>query len=298
MASAVDLKAADLLVVCISCTHTTHARTYCGIQRLNMNSAIPTPESLALSANIFTAQIASWIPASFAPPTPSHQAEAEWQAILRTAGEGKDRLGLGHPDLNAPRAAGYGAGIKGLEKSLQKGAQREQEKREWKPKAEADSESEEEESRSSMIGKKRKGGVMDLLGGKKGKQVKVNGQVHEKAQGSSSAGVSAATPAQSIPREESPVRPAQPVAVPAPHLLAEAHSTPSIAPSNVSEAFHKSKTPPSPSAETETVSAASARPLAPSRPVPPVLLHHESKLSKNARKKARQRAKKAAAAEA
>lgn len=133
-----------------------------------MSASELTPESLNLSASLFTSSIASWIPSNFGHQPPPGEAEKEWQQILSSAGEGKDRLGLGHPLINAPKnrgQTGYGRGMQGLEKSLKRKKGSEDQPEEEKK----GEESEEEESRASMVGKKKKVAVFDPLGGKKKK---------------------------------------------------------------------------------------------------------------------------------
>lgn len=290
-----------------------------------MTAQLPTPEALALSANIFTSQIASWIPASFAPAVPTQQAESDWQTIIQSAGagvsEGKDRLGLGHPLLTAPKAAGYGQGIKGLEKSLKKGKMAEQQRESerdksggpaqrpgWQPRAD-DSESE-GESRSSMVGKKRKGGMVDLLAGKGKKKAKANGgngaaegQIHPRHLASVAAKEQEAAAGQSVDASEldadiRPVststsrvdyHPTDAVNTPNEHQpIASAVNAP-VGQPNTSQSTISASTKSTPSSPTNSLQATST----PS--THPLLLQHDSKLSKNARKKARQRAKKAAA---
>ncbi|KAI9637902.1 uncharacterized protein MKK02DRAFT_31448 [Dioszegia hungarica] len=144
---------------------------------------VPTTEALALSASVFASSVSSWLPANFGHKVPAADAEKEWQALLRSAGEGKDRLGLGHPALNAPKVGGggYKGGLQGLERSLKNGKRRqgeEEKERGGKPSADAQGdevESEEEESRASMVGKRKRQGMVDPLGGKKKKKAAATG---------------------------------------------------------------------------------------------------------------------------
>lgn len=136
--------------------------------------SIPNTEALNLSASIFNSSISSWIPANFGHALPAAEAEKEWQTLLRSAGEGKDRLGLGHPAINAPKAGGgYKHGIQGLEKSLKNGKRRQgEEAKERGDEVEVnkkEEDSEEEESRASMVGKRKRVAAFDPLGGKKKK---------------------------------------------------------------------------------------------------------------------------------
>lgn len=136
--------------------------------------SIPTPEALNLSANLFNSTVSSWLPANFGHAIPAVEAEKEWQTLLRSAGEGKDRLGLGHPAINAPKVGG--GGFKGLERSLKNGKRKlgEEEKERGDVSEKVEPESDEEDSRASMVGKRKKVGTFDFLGGKKKKIVKVS----------------------------------------------------------------------------------------------------------------------------
>jgi hypothetical protein len=141
----------------------------------------PTPESLSLSASLFTSRISSWLPADFGHTVPNAQKTADFELTLRSAGSStgeSDRLGLGHPKLAAPESGGgpSRAGLAHLQKRLGggkgKGKGTAGGKEETAPVSGVeDGEDEDEgESRASSIGKRKKGGNLDLLLGKKGRK--------------------------------------------------------------------------------------------------------------------------------
>lgn len=135
----------------------------------------PAPESLALSASIFTSSIDSWIPAKFGPKQSDVERNAQFDKRLRDAAIQGDheKLGAGHPDIGVYKPKG--PSLVSLEKKLGKvergGGKVE---KETLSKVEVDSDQEEESrSRSVSSVKKRSNGVHDLLLGKKKAKSKV-----------------------------------------------------------------------------------------------------------------------------
>lgn len=265
----------------------------------------PTSEALNLSANVFTSQINSWIPATFASPLAPSSAEAEWQAVISRTGIAKtERLGLGHPSIDAPKTAGS-VGLRGLQQSLKRdqsarAREKVQEQSDGsyghangsgRKGGERDRDSDEEDSRA-RLGIKRKRTVLDLLGGNgKGKNKKkavgsivvVDSSMPkpaaiEASRTDTQRTASPATVAQTPPAESTtavpPAKFAKPSDPPAPHSISD--SVPAPAPAHA-------PAPISPS------NANTAQPPSPSTHLPP-----SPKLSKNARKKARQRQRKLA----
>ena len=95
------------------------------------------PESLALSASLFTSQIASWIPADFGISSTNANSDSSTSSgagvgnkqnqvddfiQLATASDRNERLGLGHPLLSVPKnqrgGLGGSASLLGLSKRL------------------------------------------------------------------------------------------------------------------------------------------------------------------------------------
>lgn len=161
-----------------------------------MSQLHATPESLALSASLFTSQIASWIPADFGLPTTSSSSssssssqprkDAQDLIQLATTQDRNDRLGLGHPLAGVPSGQRGGGSLIGLGKRLgikqevKSGASSNgvvvQKRRgrdgQQKDDEEEDGQGEEEgeESRTAIVKKARKNPALDLLAGKKKKK--------------------------------------------------------------------------------------------------------------------------------
>ena len=149
------------------------------------NTPTFTPESLALSASLFTSSIDAWIPADFGVKRSNEEMKKDFDRILSSAViEDSDRLGVGHPSLEIPRASQpRGASLGVLGKRLGKARREAGNGIEEQISglrtgvalaAENGDEEEEEEadSRSRSIGKgKRKangaGHALDLFSGKK-----------------------------------------------------------------------------------------------------------------------------------
>ncbi|KAK8869622.1 hypothetical protein IAR55_000189 [Kwoniella newhampshirensis] len=135
----------------------------------------PTPESLALSASLFTSSISSWIPADFGLAKSDSEKAKDFDLAIREERGGGDRLGLGHPLLDEPRQVSRtGAGLAGLSRKLA-GEKKGKGKEDAIPKTKggSDDEEDEEESRSRSVGKgkmKSKSGVVDMFGGGKKKK--------------------------------------------------------------------------------------------------------------------------------
>ncbi|RXK34834.1 hypothetical protein M231_07917 [Tremella mesenterica] len=78
--------------------------------RTDKRMDLPTPESLALSASLFTSSIDNWIPSSFG--TSSTLPMSSLPELRLGSGGDDDRHGLGHPSINQPKpriSAGLGA---------------------------------------------------------------------------------------------------------------------------------------------------------------------------------------------
>jgi len=126
----------------------------------------PSADSLAFSANIFTSQIDSWIPANFGT---SYNPPSEINNVADQDGN----LGIGHPSLELPKHKRQDHGAGQLEKMLglnKKGKGKAEEGGSTLKKEEED---EEEEASRGSIGKKRKFGTVDLLAGKKKAKAKM-----------------------------------------------------------------------------------------------------------------------------
>jgi hypothetical protein len=164
------------------------------VAQASSSRTAPSADSLAFSANIFTSQIDSWIPANFGtsyqPPSESSNNVADQDG----------NLGIGHPSLEIPKYKRQDHGAGQLEKMLglnKKGKGKAEDGAVSTLKKEEEDE-EEEESRGS-IGKKRKVGTIDLLAGKKKAKAKMKAKIFE-------VGSSPTTPAPAtkIQNDESP----------------------------------------------------------------------------------------------
>ena len=142
-------------------------------------TAPPAAEALTLSATLFHADIDSWLPANFGVTRPEKDKAAEWESALR--GAQRDRLGLGHPDLEdagaRARAASGRAGIEALRRMQKKrkdgdGDGEEGGGRVGGGKGGRDEDEEEDESRTRAVSKKKKSTV-DVFG-KKSKNANAN----------------------------------------------------------------------------------------------------------------------------
>ena len=145
----------------------------------------PSADSLAFSANIFTSQIDSWIPANFGT---SYQPPSE---SLNNVADQDGNLGIGHPSLEVPKHKRQDHRAGQLEKMLglnKKGKGRAEDGAVSTLKKEEEEEHEEEEESRGSIGKKRKIGTIDLLAGKKKAKAKMKAK-------SSEGGPSATNPA-------------------------------------------------------------------------------------------------------
>jgi len=130
----------------------------------------PSADSLAFSANIFTSQIDSWIPANFGT---SYQPPSE---SLNNVADQDGNLGIGHPNLEVPKHKRQDHGAGQLEKMLglnRKGKGKAEEGAVSTLKKEEVNEPDEEEESRGSIGKKRKIGTIDLLAGKKKAKAKM-----------------------------------------------------------------------------------------------------------------------------
>ncbi len=134
-----------------------------------------TPESLALSASLFTYSIESWIPKDFGMKRSEVSKREDLERALKPAGfDETDRLGMGHPFLDKPRGSGSG-GIKGsglgaLGQRLAKAAKPNGDTADvMEPVQDNEPEEgdEEEESRSRSVGKSKQRAYPDLLLGRK-----------------------------------------------------------------------------------------------------------------------------------
>jgi hypothetical protein len=137
------------------------------VPQASSSRTAPSADSLAFSANIFTSQIDSWIPANFGT---TYQPPSE----LNNVADQDGNLGIGHPSLEVPKHKRQDHGAGQLEKMLglnKKGKGRAEDGVSTIKKEEVEDE-EEEESRGS-IGKKRKVGTIDLLAGKKKAKAKM-----------------------------------------------------------------------------------------------------------------------------
>jgi hypothetical protein len=216
----------------------------------------PSADSLAFSANIFTSQIDSWIPANFGttyqPPFES----------LNNVADQDGNLGIGHPSLEIPKHKRQDHGAGQLEKMLglnKKGKGKAEDGVSTIKKEEVVEDEEEEESRGS-IGKKRKIGTVDLLAGKKKAKAKMKAKPMEVG---SNPIISA--PATKIQNDESP------------------GTAPSITKKNVDH----TETTTTPTTSQDTPS---------STPIPtPSTTSPNTTLTKNQRKNLRKKQKKAAA---
>jgi hypothetical protein len=85
-------------------------------------TAPPAAEALTLSATLFHVDVDSWLPANFGVQRTLAERESDWETALR--GSARDRLGLGHPDLEdaggRARAATARAGIEALRRVQKK----------------------------------------------------------------------------------------------------------------------------------------------------------------------------------
>lgn len=137
----------------------------------NQSSSL-APESLALSASLFTSTINSWIPKDFGVKKSEEEKRKDFERAFKAAGiDENDRLGVGHPLFDAPKPkASTGLGVLG--KRLAKGKPSEDDL----PTGEAgrvteEDDDEEAESRSRSVGKtKQKSSVLDLLSGRSKKK--------------------------------------------------------------------------------------------------------------------------------
>jgi hypothetical protein len=142
------------------------------VAQASSSRTAPSADSLAFSANIFTSQIDSWIPANFGT---SYQPPSE---SLNNVPDQDGNLGIGHPSLDVPKHKRQDHGAGQLEKMLglnKKGKGRAEDGVSTIKKEEVVEDEEEEESRGS-IGKKRKVGTIDLLAGKKKAKAKMKAQ--------------------------------------------------------------------------------------------------------------------------
>ena len=141
----------------------------------------PSADSLAFSAQLYTSQIESWIPADFG----SSSRPFDISFNLNTNADQDGNLGIGHPSLDIPKHKRQDHGVGQLEKMLglnKKGKGKAEEGGILSTKSgKEEDEDEEEESRGS-IGKKRKLGVVDLLAGKKKAKAKMKAQSETGAQ--------------------------------------------------------------------------------------------------------------------
>lgn len=136
------------------------------------SATAPSADSLAFSANLFTSQIDSWIPANFGM---TYQPPSD---LINNADQ-DGNLGIGHPSLEVPKYKRQDHGTGQLEKMLglnKKGKGRAEDTVSTIKKDEQEDEDEQEESRGS-IGKKRKFGTVDLLAGKKKGKAKMKAQM-------------------------------------------------------------------------------------------------------------------------
>jgi hypothetical protein len=141
------------------------------VAQASSSRTAPSADSLAFSANIFTSQIDSWIPANFGT---SYQPPSE---SLNNVADQDGNLGIGHPSLEIPKHKRQDHGAGQLEKMLglnKKGKGRAEDGVSTIKKEEVVEDEEEEESRGS-IGK-RKIGTIDLLAGKKKTKAKMKAQ--------------------------------------------------------------------------------------------------------------------------
>jgi hypothetical protein len=129
------------------------------------NPPVPSADSLAFSAQLYTSQISSWIPADFGN---NYQAPTTTESFLLNS-DRDDRLGIGHALLEVPKHRRHEntqlEKLMGLNKGKGKGRVGEEEVL-ARNGVMGEDEDEEEESRG-RIGKKRKIGTIDLLAGKK-----------------------------------------------------------------------------------------------------------------------------------
>lgn len=145
------------------------------VAQASSSRTAPSADSLAFSANIFTSQIDSWIPANFGT---SYQPPSE---SLNNVADQDGNLGIGHPSLEIPKYKRQDHGAGQLEKMLglnKKGKGRAEDGVSTIKKEEVVEDEEEEESRGS-IGKKRKIGTIDLLAGKKKAKAKMKAKILE-----------------------------------------------------------------------------------------------------------------------
>ena len=129
-------------------------------------------DKFQLSANLFAADIESWIPDTFGPHKSEAQQLAEFNAAIREASlMGNDDLGLGHPDQGKGRSV---VGLDSLQRKLgrmEKGKAKatsasQAQERELEKEGEASGSDTEEESRFKMVGKKKRAAI-DLMAPKK-----------------------------------------------------------------------------------------------------------------------------------
>ncbi|KAK4685340.1 hypothetical protein P7C73_g4813, partial [Tremellales sp. Uapishka_1] len=124
------------------------------------SSNIPTftAESLSLSASLFTSSIDSWVPKDFGLVKTDEDKRKEFASAFRPGGaERNERLGLGHPLLDAPppQASSSHSSLSHLSKHLKRGtdAGKDSEAKLSQQEEEDDDGGEEEESRSRSVGR-------------------------------------------------------------------------------------------------------------------------------------------------
>lgn len=121
----------------------------------------PPAEALTLSATLFHADVDAWLPAGFGVVKSEKDKNGDWEKALR--GGGRDRLGLGHPDLDDPLSRAKSntarAGIDALRKI--KGKAKDVTEVEVSRKDDSD----DEESRTRSVSKVKKRSV-DVFGKK------------------------------------------------------------------------------------------------------------------------------------
>jgi hypothetical protein len=145
------------------------------VAQASSSRTAPSADSLAFSANIFTSQIDSWIPANFGT---TYQPPSE----LNNVADQDGNLGIGHPSLDVPKHKRQDHGAGQLEKMLglnKKGKGKAEDGAVSTIRKEEVVEDEEEEESRGSIGKKRKMGTIDLLAGKKKAKAKMKAKIFE-----------------------------------------------------------------------------------------------------------------------
>ncbi|EIW70006.1 hypothetical protein TREMEDRAFT_61772 [Tremella mesenterica DSM 1558] len=122
---------------------------------------LPTPESLALSASLFTSSIDNWIPSSFG--TSSTLPSSSLPELRLGSGGDDDRHGLGHPSINQPKPR-ISAGLGALNKKFGKRPVPHVSKTKDEIMGKGENESEdEEESRTKMVERRPRSKVVEVL---------------------------------------------------------------------------------------------------------------------------------------